>query len=1186
MAHNAGVVTASLGVLATNESATVELSLSAQTIGPASLLAAVSAAETELTPADNTSALTLDIVPAGPVKLKATYRFDDTLAACEPDAPPLVAIDPANADLFATEDVNGRTRRVYRWTGSPAPASAQAGLKLDTAGLLPRNNYTVEMLFRFTEDNNSYRSIIHTGNRVGDQSLYVNPADGIMVYPLGVGPKPFVTGTFHHVALTVAPDGTVTTWLDGELQRTETTSILNISEADLLHFFVDNDQGPAQTEYVDGEIALLRVYEGVLPPNRIAAQAAYPFGPGEPMDVNAQMIAARNPIGVWTAGFSTTRGTPFIQCPIVSEADTRWYGWSGTGNGPHIYRSRLESTVSHLTILQPPDLLGMDPSLDGRNAVVRWTAPAGGIYRIQGRWQGIDVSPNGTDVALLKNGSTETTLFADYVLGYEVRKPFDVTVSVAMGETVDFSLGRGGNSQLYDSTGLDAVITPLVLTDDCADGTDLALLHTPLEGVVVPGEAFSLDLTVTNTGLRPAPGVVLTSAVPVGLTFVSAAGGTATLTGVTVNVALGMLLPGETRGVSLVFQASAAGTYEHTAQVTAGSFDPVPGNNTSRTQITAGAVIPLSATVRTTVASVIAGSEATFELVMANAGTLSAQGATLRAELPAGTAFVSATGGGVLENGTVVFPSRTLAAGEVAGYSLRLRADAPGTLTLTAVATSSHPSVREATGSAALTVSQVPYPPPHLQVAISTDPATLHAGCRATITYTVTNTSRSPASAVQLNGLIPETLVVIATTASQGTAAVIDGRLAAALGTVRQGSPVIVTVQVLATAAEPAALGANVTGGAFSTAGLKHLWDFNEPAGPASAATGLTDRAGGAHGVVRGDGATTTGTGVQLPGGHQSSAPYIDLPNHLISPLRQVTIEGWLTVNTLGSQWGHVFTFGSSEPGGASGEVFGPGNANGGGEQGLDYITLTSSIETNYQAQRLAVRNADPGGSGIGEFSRDSNSATVAGQPIHFAVTVDNATPGLMTVRYYRDGVFKGELVNLPLNLSDFNDVNNWLGRGNWTGYPHVSATFDEFRLYDRALTAAEIEASRLAGPDALTAAATAGPGALTGFATTASALLRRDIAVPPAGSPCATPVALRIFAAPAQQSYRLEWTATPGRKFLIQSSPDLRRWINVPSLYTATQPLETWTDPGPPATETAPALDPGRFYRVLELAE
>ena len=135
-------------------------------------------------------------------------------------------------------------------------------------------------------------------------------------------------------------------------------------------------------------------------------------------------------------------------------------------------------------------------------------------------------------------------------------------------------------------------------------------------------------------------------------------------------------------------------------------------------------------------------------------------------------------------------------------------------------------------------------------------------------------------------------------------------------------------------------------------------------------------------------------------------------------------------------------------------------------------------------------------------------------------------------------------------------------------------------------LTAAEIEASRLAGPDAPTAAVSGftDPDIMT--PSEASVFIRRNIAYPPAGTPCAMPVALRIFPAPAQQSYRLEWNATPTRKFLIQSSPDLLRWINVPSLYIATQPVESWIDPGPPSTEIAPVLDPARFYRVLELAE
>lgn len=68
--------------------------------------------------------------------------------------------------------------------------------------------------------------------------------------------------------------------------------------------------------------------------------------------------------------------------------------------------------------------------------------------------------------------------------------------------------------------------------------------------------------------------------------------------------------------------------------------------------------------------------------------------------------------------------------------------------------------------------------------------------------------------------------------------------------------------------------------------------------------------------------------------------------------------------------------------------------------------------------------------------------------------------------------------------------------------------------------------------------------------------------------------------------SLGLVFSATLGRIFLIQSSQDLRRWINVPMLYTATQTTESWTDPGPPATEIAPSGDAERFYRVLELAE
>jgi hypothetical protein len=70
----------------------------------------------------------------------------------------------------------------------------------------------------------------------------------------------------------------------------------------------------------------------------------------------------------------------------------------------------------------------------------------------------------------------------------------------------------------------------------------------------------------------------------------------------------------------------------------------------------------------------------------------------------------------------------------------------------------------------------------------------------------------------------------------------------------------------------------------FSPAGLIHRYTFNNVAGNASGAT-VPDYASGADGVVRtGTGVPTfTGTRLRLTGGGQAAAPYVDLPNRLLS---------------------------------------------------------------------------------------------------------------------------------------------------------------------------------------------------------------------------------------------------------------------------------------------------------------
>jgi hypothetical protein len=250
-----------------------------------------------------------------------------------------------------------------------------------------------------------------------------------------------------------------------------------------------------------------------------------------------------------------------------------------------------------------------------------------------------------------------------------------------------------------------------------------------------------------------------------------------------------------------------------------------------------------------------------------------------------------------------------------------------------------------------------------------------------------------------------------------------------------------------------------------SQAALIHRYSFDAAAGDATGAQ-LTDSVGGAHGVVQGAGAVFTGSGLDLPGGGSDVAAYGDLPNNLVSVHSAVTMEGWVTVDATNQPWARVFDFGSTLPGGVDGEVTGPGNTNGGGTEGRDYFFLSATINgTDYQNQRLEVRNEDPGGGGT--FTFDSSAATVDGQSFHFAVSWSDDGDGTSTLNYWRDGVHQVVDASANSTLSDLNDVNNWLGRSTWLNDANLDGTFEEFRIYNTALTGDQVAASMAAGPDA-----------------------------------------------------------------------------------------------------------------------
>jgi hypothetical protein len=210
--------------------------------------------------------------------------------------------------------------------------------------------------------------------------------------------------------------------------------------------------------------------------------------------------------------------------------------------------------------------------------------------------------------------------------------------------------------------------------------------------------------------------------------------------------------------------------------------------------------------------------------------------------------------------------------------------------------------------------------------------------------------------------------------------------------------------------------------------------------------TAVRDSKGGPEGKVIGT--TLTGGGAVTLAGRMSDQ-YVDLPNGMLSALGAVTLETWLTWYG-GYEWQRIFDFGDDQS-----EVEGSQSS------GLSYLFLTPRITDDGGALvRVAYQRTS-----YPEVQLDATRTLPAGKLTHVAVTLDSAS-GMIAV--YIDGALENAKVvdTVPLELSAIHDVNDWLGRSQYAADPELAATIEEFRVYSRALDAAELRASFIAGPN------------------------------------------------------------------------------------------------------------------------
>lgn len=229
---------------------------------------------------------------------------------------------------------------------------------------------------------------------------------------------------------------------------------------------------------------------------------------------------------------------------------------------------------------------------------------------------------------------------------------------------------------------------------------------------------------------------------------------------------------------------------------------------------------------------------------------------------------------------------------------------------------------------------------------------------------------------------------------------------------------------------------------------LVHRWSFSG---------NLVDSVGNANGVlVDPQGIATYGSGVLNVSANSgqlsnqfpfTSGAYVDLPNGIISSLGDnATFEWWGTIAN-NRTWAEIFSFGTSD----AGENRSPSANN------QDYITLIPRSGNN------TVRATHRDGSIASESQADWNALPNLNVEYHFAVTWNSVT-NLQTL--YVNGQPIASSPTL-IELAEINDNNNWLGRSQWND-PLFDGYHNEFRIYNRALTTAEVASSYTAGPDAV----------------------------------------------------------------------------------------------------------------------
>jgi uncharacterized protein (TIGR03437 family) len=208
--------------------------------------------------------------------LVATYNFQNSFNASQGAAPALNVLNPTGNNSFVDDTVLGQPRKVLQL--SSARPNQNAGFSVNTLNLVNPLNYSVELLFTFTEGAGSRRRLLDVLDRTTDRGLYINPAGQFEFAALASRSNfSLSNGSYVHMVL-VVNDNRATIYVNGNAENNLSTNSMNLTTANrAISFFLDNLQDSSREDFASARVALLRLYTNPLTANEARQLATSPF---------------------------------------------------------------------------------------------------------------------------------------------------------------------------------------------------------------------------------------------------------------------------------------------------------------------------------------------------------------------------------------------------------------------------------------------------------------------------------------------------------------------------------------------------------------------------------------------------------------------------------------------------------------------------------------------------------------------------------------------------------------------------------------------------------------------------------------------------------------------------------------------------------------------------------------------